>query len=199
LLIGECAYDQFHLDKVLYVTSPVPPHRRTGLLDAEHRYAMVAAAVADNNHFEASRMELDREGPSYTVDTVMSMRQMYGPNTEIDLIIGGDNVRTMRNWHRFEDLSELCRFLVAPRLIYERALSAKPSALSNPVTTETSARYDIAGARVAVIDFPPVSISSSMVRKRLQEGRSVLYLVPKIVNEMLVKEKYYAAENFSNA
>jgi nicotinate-nucleotide adenylyltransferase len=200
LLIGECACDQFKLDKVLFVTSATPPHRRTGLLAAEHRYEMVKAAVEDNPRFEASRLELDRDGPSYTADTVTQMLEQYGEETRIFLILGGDNVRTIKDWNKAEILMKYCCFLVAPRMVYERTLVAKPTNQREGEFLETvkeqssSTRYDITGARVSIIDFPPVSISSSMVRKRLKENRSVLYMVPKPVNDILMECGYYAKE-----
>ncbi len=198
LLIAECAQDQFRLDKVLFVTSAMPPHRKTGLLDAEARHEMVQAAIADNDHFISSRWELDREGPSFTIDTVMQAREKYGTDCKINLIIGGDNVRTLREWHKAEELIAHCRFLVAPRLVYERTLVTKTSNQQEAAFIKTideqatgSSRYDIAGAQVAVIDFPAVSISSSMVRKRLQEGRTVLYMVPKPVAAILERDGHY--------
>jgi nicotinate-nucleotide adenylyltransferase len=197
LLIAECAQDQFRLDRVLFVTSAMPPHRKTGLLDAEARHDMVQAAIADNDHFISSRWELERKGPSYTIDTVRQAQEKYGPDCKINLIIGGDNVRTIREWHKSEELIAQCRFLVAPRLVYERTLVTKTSnqqeaAFLNTVDEQaTSSRYDIPGAQVAVIDFPAVSISSSMVRKRLQEGRTVLYMVPKAVAGILERERHY--------
>lgn len=77
LLIAECARDQFGLEKVFFVTSPRPPHRSTDLLDGEARHLMVSAAVADNPHFEASRLELERSGPSYTSETIRSLLRIY--------------------------------------------------------------------------------------------------------------------------
>lgn len=198
LLIAECAFDQYKLDKVLFVTSATPPHRNTGLLSAEARHEMVEAAVADNSHFEPSRIELDRTGPSYTADTVEQVLEMYGPDVRVYLIIGGDNVRSLREWKKAEYLIEHCHFLVAPRLVYERTLAAKTSSqrdenILKTVSEQTaSPRYDMPGAQVSVIDFPAVSISSSMVRRRLQEKRSVLYMVPRTVNAILLTKQHYA-------
>ena len=199
LLIAESARDQFELDTVLFVTSASPPHRKTGLLGSEERHEMVQAATADNPYFTASRLELDREGPSYTADTVLHVRKLYGPATSINLIIGGDNVRTVREWNKAEVLIRECRFLVAPRLVYERALAHKAASQRDELVVETiaepssSTRFGIPGGRVAIIDFPAVSISSSMVRKRLLEKRSVLYMVPKVVSEILLARGHYAS------
>lgn len=159
---------------------------------------MVEAATKDNKHFEASRIELEREGPSYTADTVSEILDEYGPEVRVYLIIGGDNVRTLRDWKKADYLIQNCHFLVAPRLVYERTLAAKTTSqrdenILKTVSEQTSSpRYDMPGAQVSVIEFPAVSISSSMVRKRLHERRSVLYMVPKSVNDILLKKHHYA-------
>jgi nicotinate-nucleotide adenylyltransferase len=158
---------------------------------------MVKAAVADNEFFEASRIELDRSGPSYTADTVMHIRRTYDKAVAINLIIGGDNVRHLRQWYNADYLIEQCRFLVAPRLVYERSLVHKPPVLET-VQEQSQSRYHLEGARVGIIDFPATSISSSAVRKRLAEGRSVLYMVPGPVNDILVEKKFYTTGTASS-
>jgi len=192
LLIAESARDQFKLDKVVFVTSARPPHRRSesDLLDAQCRYDMVKAAVADNEYFEASRIELDRSGPSYTAETVMHIRRTYDKGVSLNLILGGDNIRHIKEWYNADYLIEQCRFLVAPRLVYERSLVPKAPVLET-IHEQPHSRYYIEGARVGIIDFPATSISSSAVRKRLTEGRSVLYMVPTAVNEILIEKKFY--------
>jgi nicotinate-nucleotide adenylyltransferase len=189
---------------VVFVTSPVPPHRQAGLLPADLRYDLVAAAVADNPRFEASRLELDRPGPSYTVDTVMAVKRQYCQDEPVRLIIGGDNLRSIHDWHKADQLIANCQFLVAPRLVYRTVLVTNAGDKQESAFLETveedqvAQKYQLPGAHVAIIDFPAVSISSSMVRARLSAGKSVLYMVPRSVHDILVQRGYTTREAKSN-
>lgn len=188
LLVAESARDQFKLEKVIFVTSPRPPHRNDTLLDARERHELVALAVKDNVAFEASTIEIDRPGPSYTIDTVEQLQATCG-NEAFYLIVGADNITQLATWHRAEELAALIQFLVAPRFTEAEK--------GNDLRTSSSAgsfleRRDVPSyARCELIDFPAVDISSSEIRKRLKEGRSVLYMVPKAINEVLLLKGHY--------
>ena len=185
LLIAECARDQFALDKVLFVTSPHPPHRQVGLLPGEDRHKLVEAAVASNPNFEASRLELERTGPSYTVDTVKQI--IASGATKVNLIIGGDNVPFLKDWHNSKELLSLCRLLVVPRLRY---LSDD----HNESVIQTIAQSDpeqVEGADIRIVDFPGIAISASNIRKRIGLGKTVLYMVPPEVNKLIQTHSFY--------
>lgn len=191
LLVAECARDQFHLEKVIFVVSPRPPHRSDVLLDARQRHEMVALAVADNPSFEASELEIERSGPSYTIDTIRQLIDIYGDQADFSLLLGVDNLRQLATWHKAEELSSLVRFLVAPRFADASQGSDRQRIVSR---TDPAFLADITFpdlARCELIDFPPVDISSSEIRKRLSEGRSVLYMVPPAINQVLIKKGYY--------
>jgi nicotinate-nucleotide adenylyltransferase len=199
LLIGECARDQFALNVVLYVTSPNPPHRKEGLLDAGARHEMVSLAVADNAHFQASDLELLRHGPSYTADTVRQVIAASAEKVEVNLILGGDNLPHLSTWHDSDYLISTCRLLVAPRTIYESdPMPAMASGTTGLPVLEPLYKvgqgqtYDLPDARVEIIDFPHVAISSSLIRERLSKGQSVLYMVPPAVNCLLLQRHFYA-------
>jgi nicotinate-nucleotide adenylyltransferase len=199
LLIGECARDQFALNVVLYVTSPNPPHRKEGLLEAGARHELVSLAVADNPHFQASDLELLRDGPSYTADTVRQVIANSGEKVEVNLILGGDNLPHLRTWHDSDYLISTCRLLVAPRTVYESdpmpaiAGGTRDLPVLEPLYKVGAGQtYDLPGARVEIIDFPHVAISSSLIRERLSQGQSVLYMVPKAVNGLLLQRHFYA-------
>lgn len=188
LLIAEFARTQFALEKVIFVTSATPPHRRQGLLEAADRHALVAAAVSTNQNFEASDAELNRDGPSYTVDTLEHFQGIY-PGAQLNLIIGGDNVAYIGGWHRSDDLFKLARILVAPRLRYHEETTSN----FVPTIEKTGQLQDEIpeGARVEMIDFPGVAFSSSLVRERIEQGKSVRYMVPREVYELLMAKGYY--------
>lgn len=179
LLLAEYARDQFDLGKVLFITCANPPHRYRDLLDGESRHAMVSAAVEDNPYFEASRLELDRSGPSYTVETLEQLKQAYGEKVRLNLIIGGDNLSSLAGWHEAERIFKLCRLLAAPRMIPGHEMESLQDDAAPP------------NAELSVISLPPIGVSSSEVRHRLREGKSVLYMVPPAVNEMLITQAHY--------
>jgi len=194
LLIAECARDQFKLAKVLFVTSPLPPHRSGGLLPGRDRHSMVEAAVASNPYFESSDLELNRPGPSYTVDTVKQVLEIYGANVRINLIIGGDNMPFLKEWHRCEELISLCRLIVVPRLRYVGEPLTAANAQTDIIKTISGAQTEnfyLPNADIAVVDFPGIAISASTIRKRVAAGKSILYMVPPEVNDIIAEKKFF--------
>lgn len=183
LLMAECARDQFELEKVLFITSANPPHRISGLLDKEERHEMVAAAVADNPFFEASRLEMDRAGLSYTVDTLRLVKENCGADTRLNLIIGEDNLPYIKQWRESSEILRLCRLLVAPRQF--PTPNPKYGSAAGPDGGE------LAGASMEMTDFPLIPISASEIRERLASGRSIRYMVPPAVYDILMKKGHY--------
>lgn len=175
LLMAEIARDQIGMDKVLFITSPNPPHRKTDLLDAAARHDLVKVAVFDNPKFEASKIELEREGPSYTIDTLKELKQKFGEEARLNLIIGEDNLRFISQWHKADEIFGLCRLVVAPRVIQETPLEKPP-----PPDVE-----------IITLDVPYAPISGSVIRDRLRNGRSVLYMVPINVDKLLREKRLY--------
>lgn len=184
LLIAEFARENFQLDKVLFVTCARPPHRKDVDLDAEERFEMVKAAVAGNDKFEASRIELDRPGPSYMIDTLESVREIYGPDVRLSLVVGGDNIAQLKLWHRANEIFRTCRILVAPRV-------ESYSHLVEELSPGGSGRKIVAPADIELIRCPLVQISSSQIRARVHHGKTVRYMVPPSVYDILHAHGYY--------
>ena len=183
LMLAEFARAQFELEKVYVVVSPNPPHRSDTLLDAEQRYELVEAACQDNEHFIPSRIELERSGPSYTVDTLRELKileEKNGSDMRLNLLVGQDNLPHLKEWHESNELFSLCRILVATR--------------TSNVTAEEVIKEVPAGASFELIDFPRVPVSSSTIRVRLKEGKTVLYLVHPRVNELIEKKGLFKAQ-----
>jgi nicotinate-nucleotide adenylyltransferase len=180
LLMAEVARDQANLAKVLFVTSPNPPHRKSDLLDAELRHELVSAACSDNDHFEASPVELERDGPSYTVDTLRQLSRQYGADYRLNLIIGEDNLLYVSQWHKAEEIFELCRLIVAPR-IKQPIHAGMPEKQAAPP----------AHVEIITLDVPYAPISGSVIRNRLRQGRSVLYMVTSPVERILREKRLY--------
>lgn len=115
LMIAEVACESFNLEKVIFVPAKVPPHKQHDVIDSRHRYAMTAAAVSDNPNFEISDVEMRREGPSYTVDTIQHFKVLYGPNIEFYFIAGTDTIRALPTWKFIEELLDEVHFIGATR------------------------------------------------------------------------------------
>lgn len=182
LMLAEFARDQFELEKVIVVTSPNPPHRHQDLLDAELRHELVVAACQDNEFFQASRIELDRSGPSYTVDTLKAVRVQEtadesGEEIRLNFLVGQDNLLALKEWHEATTLFSICRILVATR--------------TSTVTREEVQRELPPQASFELIDFPQVPVSSSAIRTRIRADKTVLYLVPPQVNEIIESRGLY--------
>lgn len=185
LLIAECARDQFKLAKVLFVLSPRPPHRGKDLLEAEDRFALVEAACKSNKNFLASRLEMDRPGPSYTVDTVKALQESY---ERVNLIIGGDNLAYLKTWHNYEELLSLTRLLVVPRLRYQDEDPALKCVREESISPQA---VDLPGADIEMVDFPGIAVSASLIRSRAACGKTILYMVPPEVDELIRARGYY--------
>ncbi len=182
LMLAEFARDQFKLSKVFVVTSPNPPHRNDKLLDAEIRHRLVVAACKTNPHFEASRIELDRSGPSYTVDTLKQIRDLEqnktsGAELRLNFLVGQDNLPHLKEWHDSNELFEICRFLIATR--------------HSTVSRDEVIKEVPEGTEFDLIDFPRVPVSSTTIRERRKSGKTIMYMVSPAVNEIILAEKLY--------
>jgi nicotinate-nucleotide adenylyltransferase len=172
---------QLELDRVVFVPVGVAPHRE---LDydpgAEVRLELVELAVADDERFEASRIELDREGPSYTSDTLEQLKS-ESPKDELFLILGGDQAAALGKWHEPEKVLERATVAVFGRGSWGR----------NAIVI-TIGR--LPGAeRVRYLDMPQIQVSSSAIRRRVREGAPIRYLVPdKVASYIETKELYTA-------
>jgi nicotinate-nucleotide adenylyltransferase len=182
LVMAEAAHEQFGLWKVIFVPAGLPPHKQgKNITSAEHRYNMVALATAANPRFEVSRIELEREGPSYTVDTVEEMRRRLSPETEIHFITGADAILEVETWREPERLFGACRFVAAPRSSYPRQAAGVG-------LRRLEQRY---GQAILEVESPVLDISSSNLRRRVAAGRSIKYLVPEAVEAYIQKHGLY--------
>ena len=176
LLLAEMARESCGLDKVIFVPAANPPHK-SGLVvaAARHRLRMVEIAVADNPCFEVSRVEIDRAGPSYTVDTVRWFRQSV-PDAEWCLIVGSDTLAEIPGWHEYRSLLQLAAILAGAR-------PGTPSA----VPDELKPWRD----RIGFFPLPAFDISATMIRARIASGLSVRYMIPPGVAVYLEEHPIY--------
>ena len=178
LVTAEEALWQFHLDEVLFVPTGRPwmkSDREVAL--AEDRYLMTVIATSSNPHFTVSRVEVDREGPTYTVDTLRSLRAQYDGSCELFFITGADAMLEILHWKDPGEVLDLAHFIAATRPGYDidRFEEEAPSPHPN----------------VSVMDVPALAISSSDIRRRVSVGEPIRYLVPEGVQAYIEKAGLY--------
>jgi nicotinate-nucleotide adenylyltransferase len=182
LVCAQEALLQLELDRVVFMPVGEAPHREIeGDPGAEARLEMVELAVAGDERFATSRMELDREGPSYTSDTLAQLHE-ESPDDELFLILGGDQAAALASWHEPEKVLE--RATVA---VFERASWGR-----NAIVIKIGR---LAGARnVRYLDMPMIQVSSSGIRRRVREGTPIRYLVPDNVASYIEEKALYGAK-----
>ncbi|HHV78013.1 MAG TPA: nicotinate-nucleotide adenylyltransferase [Firmicutes bacterium] len=184
LVAAEQVMEGFRLDRVIFVPSGFPPHKRgRQVTDAEHRYNMVLLATLDHPRFEASRVEIDRGGLSYTAETILEFRQALSPDARIYFITGADAILDVDSWFRVDDLFRTCEFIAVTRPGYDLSGLRELEVRLGPEYFAKIHPYTVSG----------VAISSSEIRSRLGQGKSVKYLVPDVVLQYIRKYGLYSA------
>ena len=173
LRAAEIVRESLGLDEVVFVPAGVPPHRGRPAAAGLDRYAMVALATSTQRAFLPSDVELAREGPSYTVETVAQLRARH-PQAEVFLIVGSDNLPMIAEWREPERLLEMCTVAVV-----ERPGSAPAPAGKVPP------------ARLRRVEGTTLPIASRDLRERIRAGRSVRHLVPDGVADYIEKRGLY--------
>ena len=181
LILAEYTREALHLDHVLFV--PVASHPVKGndirqLVD--HRLNMLEIAIGDNEAFSISRVDVDREGPHYSADTVQIIQKQY-PDAELYFVMGGDNLRSLPTWKRAHDLYQNARIAVMKRADEDIAPDMHEAVLPG------------LAAKVKIVDAPLLGIwlSSTHVVERIHSGQSVRYLVPDEVLHYIRIHKLY--------
>jgi nicotinate-nucleotide adenylyltransferase len=186
LILGQEAYQALGLAQVLFMPAG-EPWRKAGreLSPREHRLAMVRLAVGDNPAFAVSTSEVDRPGPSYTMDTLAELTEQFGPETELFLIMGADSLADLPHWHEPQRILELARLAVAERPELEQA--GIREGLSDKLAKALR-------ERVVWLPMPPIAISASAVRERVGRGLSIRYWVPAAVEEYIRHHRLYTGD-----
>lgn len=179
LVTAESAREKYGLQRVVFVPSGHPPHKIRGTVsEFWHRYHMVLLATATNRYFEVSRLEHERGGYSYTVDTVRDFRRLFGAEAELFFISGADAILEILGWKQPEELLAMCRFIAATRPGYDlRQLHARLG--------------DYFAGSVSILEIPMLSVSSCDIRDRVGCGCSIKYLVPESVEAYIRKNRLY--------
>ncbi len=199
---AEEAAEALALERVVFLPSAVPPHKAASRGDviapARHRLEWVRLATGDNPRFGVDALELEREGPSYSVDTLRRLRQRDAA-AEIVFLIGQDAFAEIGSWREPEALFALAHFAVFPRTPRGGGTLADwiPQCMQGKLVLEPdgrSARHRSAGTWIRLLSIRPLDVSASDLRARLREGRSVRYLVPEAVRRAILESRAYAAK-----
>jgi len=178
LAAAEEARAKLGLQEVIFVVAGLPPHKlNEEITPVKHRYAMVELAIASNPHFSLSRIDIDRPGPSYTVDTIALLRK--GRKEEIYFIMGMDSLMEIDTWHEPQRLIQLCRLVAVERPGFVPDLERLEEAIPG------------IAARTEIIDMPQMEISSTDIQRRVREGLPIKYQVPPEVEEHIYKHRLY--------
>jgi nicotinate-nucleotide adenylyltransferase len=176
LILAEFVRDSLRLDQVLFVPAAVPPHKRdVSIASAKHRCEMIRRAIADHPSFSMDTLELERHGPSYTVETLRELSQRL-PSRELYLIMGSDSLADFPYWREPAEIARRAWLAVVGRPGTESLRDGLPSEFRE---------------RVRWVDSPLIDISSTQIRQRVSEDRSIRYLVPKPVDEYIQQQNLY--------
>jgi nicotinate-nucleotide adenylyltransferase len=180
LILAAEARAQLALDRLLWVLTPDPPHKQgQPLTPVEHRLAMVELAIADNPDFELSRVDLDRPGPHFALDTVKLLAEQY-PLAGPVYLMGGDSLRDLSSWHLPAELVAACRFLGVLR---------RPGDSIDLAALEKT--FPGLTAKVRFVDAPLIDIASHEIRARAAAGRPYRYYLPRAVYKYIETNALY--------
>ena len=181
--IAEEARVQFALERVVFVPAARPPHKGGGTgACAADRLEMVRLAIDGNPHFLASDVEMRREGPSYTIDTLEQIQRMY-PEAHVYFIVGADSLAELKTWHRAMELAERFDFIIVARPGVARPSKEE---LAGDFTGEIARKLDGRFLETAMFD-----VSGTRIRRRVGQGRSIRYLVPPAVERYILSKGLY--------
>ena len=172
LMLAQKAYEQFELDKVLVIPNKLPAYKdQDELLDSKQRSRMVQLAIADYPYMEFSDLELTRSGPTYTIDTLQSLKQEY-PEDDFYFILGGDSLTDLHKWRAYKEILTLTVILCARR-----------NDADVPELEQIKLRLEaeVAEAQIYIMDTPMMNISSTEIREQLQSGEKAPQGIPEAV------------------
>lgn len=182
LVAAEEARINFNLSKVIFIPAGNPPHKKDyKVTDSEHRYIMTALAVNSNPYFEVSRVEVDREGYTYTVDTLKWFREKYDDSVELFFISGADAILDILTWRKVDEVLKYCTFIAATR----------PGYTSEQLERKVKEVKNLYGKEIFILEVTGMAISSTDIRKKVKNGQSIKYLVPEAVEYYIIKNNLY--------
>jgi nicotinate-nucleotide adenylyltransferase len=206
LTIAQHVQERLQLSRVLFIPTGDAPHKRDGsLAPANVRLEMVRLAIADHPLFTVSDIEVRRTGKSYSIDTIRALQHQYGPSTELFFIIGLDAFLDFPTWREPNELLKLCHFVVVPRpgqsFLALAGMTLLPTLEPNGLTgLDTGAlnRLDImipSSPGVTCLAFPPCPTSSSDIRGRIRDRKSLANVLPLPVESYILQHSLYQEDS----
>jgi nicotinate-nucleotide adenylyltransferase len=187
LWLATLAADAIGLDRVLFMPAAQPPHKAdVHLTSAADRLLMTRLAVAGDDAFELTLIEMERSGPSYTIDSVVELRGLYGDDAELFLLMAADSLAQIDTWRQPDELLERIEWVVGPR-----------PGVALPDRSALEDRFGDRARRIHLLDGPSLDVSSTQVRERVAAGHAIRYLVPRGVEELIVDRGLYRRERRS--
>ncbi len=182
LAVAEIVRCEFGLDKILFIPSGKPPHKNLdSVTDPIHRLKMVQCAVSTNPNFEAVSIEVERQGYTYTVDTLNQLHALHSESTEFYYIIGADVVMDLLKWKNAEEVFTLTKFIALMRPGFQ------DEEFKNRIRYLKS-KY---GVEITGFEAPLIDISSTFIRDRIKNGKSVKYFITEPVERYIKENKLY--------
>jgi len=181
LWLATLAVDSLDLGHVLLMPAARPPHKgRRAVSNAADRVMMTRLAIGGDPALDLSLVEMERPGPSYTVDSLVQLRAHLGDEVGLVLIMAADSFAEIETWREPDRLLELAEWAVGPR---------PGTAMPDPAALRE--RFGAAAARIHLLQGPSLDVSSSEIRTRVAAGRPIRYLVPRAVEELIVARGLY--------
>lgn len=188
LVAAEEARAVFDLESVFFVPSGRPPHKKERPISrSEDRYLMTVLATATNPAFRVSRVDIDRPGYSYTVDTIATFREKLGSDCELCFITGADAILEILSWKEMERIFSYSLLIAATRPGYDL----------KHLKSEFGPQWQQYKERIKLIEVPALAISSSEIRRRVNASEPIRYLLPEGVAEYIYKHQLYGAHRQS--
>src|SRR5579883_2003534 len=183
LAIAEEVYCALHLTRVLFVPAGQPPHKLgEPITPAEHRVAMLELAIRPNPHFSLSLVDIERDGPSYTVDTLRLLRNELGADADLYFVIGGDSLRDLPTWYDPAGILEQATIVALMRPGYAEVAAERAMLF---------ARLPALEQRLIVLEGPRLDLSSTELRRRVATGRPIKYQTPDEVEDYIRRHRLY--------
>lgn len=184
LVAAEMARSKFNLSKVLFIPSGTPPHKdRSDITAPGLRFEMIKHAIQDNSAFDISALELERLGPSYTVDTLRVLRDIW-PEHELYFITGSDVLREIFSWREVEEILKMTEFIGA----------ARPGFDASDFILKVQQEHPETQGRIHYLEVPALAISSTDIRARVKCGQPIRYLLPEPVRLFIQQHGLYTTE-----
>jgi nicotinate-nucleotide adenylyltransferase len=200
LRLAEEMLELANLSQIRFIPAGTPPHRDMPQASAQHRSAMVHLAIADQPAFVLDAREVGRTTPCYTVDTLGDLRAELGAAQSLCLLMGGDAFLQLHSWHEWERLFELAHIVVGyrPGFAIEDRIHTATAALRRHYqqrlcTADKLSQHPAGG--IAVLAIPELEISSTLIRSRVAENRSIRYLLPSAVADYIHQHHLYIHAN----